>query len=361
MKDRLWILLLCIGFILSCSSPQKLYEKGNYFKAFDSVYDDLKSGKKKRKDVVLLNKAFSKMIDLTKENMVFLDDGYDVSDLQYNFEQYEELDSRYVKGRSFIDDNNNVKYYEFNQEKINLIDNTFTEGEALMEYYEISQNKIDAQNAYFHFELVQKYGSGFNNIDRIIQTAKEKGTYVYHVDAELNTDFSYQWDVDRKFDNLEREDNFVRIVYDNPDIEADCDVRLDFSRLDIDERKNESFQNYNKQIIDGYTTKIDTSGKSVKTPIYVEVNGSVNILTFRKTVSWSVDFEIIRSNKNCNLRQDRFNASVVDRVEVYDIRGDRRAIPSEFLSNPREEIENTDDMVNELLDILFEKIRNNFY
>lgn len=361
MNYKLYIFLAFLFIFANCSSPQKLYEKGKYFKAFDSVLGDLKGNKKNRKDVVLLNKAFSKMIDVSKDNMVFLDDGYKVNDLQYNFEQYEEVDIRYVKGRSFLDDENRLKYENFNNEEIKLVSDTYEEGNALMVFFEESKNKIDAQNAFFHFELVKEYGTGYNDIFQLIKEAKLAGTVIYNVDADLDSDFSYQWDVDRRFDNLEGEEGFVQIVYDNSYIEGDCSIQLDFSRLDVNERDNESIQNYTKEIIDGYTNEIDTSGKTIKKPIYKKVSGSVKTVSYRKTVSWIIDIEFIKSNVNCNLRQERFKASVVDEVVIHEIRGDERAVPSEFISNTNEEIEDTDDMVDELLEVLYDKIRNYFY
>jgi hypothetical protein len=361
MNYRLLVLLSFLFFLTNCSSPQKLYEKGKYFKAFDSVLGDLKGNKKNRKDVLLLNKSFSKMIDISRDNMVFLEDGYKVHDLEYNFEQYEEVDKRYVKGRSFLDDNNTVKYEKFNNEEITLVLDTYEEGNALLAFFEESKNKIDAQNAYYHFELVKQYGTGYNDVDQLIKDAQIAGTVIYNVDADLDSDFSYQWDVDRKFDNLEGEEGFVQIVYDNSYVDGDCYVELDFSRLDVDESDNESVQNYTKKIIDGYTTTVDTSGKTIKKPIYKEVSGSVTTVSIRKTVSWIVDIEITKSNVNCNLRQDRFKASVVDQVEIHEIKGDERAVPSEYLSNSNENIEDTDDMVDELLEILYDKIRNYFY
>lgn len=361
MNQRFLILCTSILLLFSCSSPQKLYEKGKYFKAFDAALNDVKSKKKDRKNLVLLNKAFSKMIDEAVGKMYYLEDGYEVKDLRYNLEQYEEVDKRYVKGRSYLDDDNIIKYKEFETDKFQLVDDAYLEGKALLVFYEESKNKIDAQNAYLHFELVYNYGSGYSDLDQLLSESKIAGTIVYLVDADLDSDFSYQWEVDRKFDNLEGQDGFVKILYDNRDQTGDCVVELDFARLDVDENDSEFVQNYSKEIIDSYTTEVDTSGKTIKTPVYKEVSGSVRTVTITKRVSWRIDLEILKSNINCNLNQDRFSASVVDKVETYDIRGDERAIPQEFLNNTNQEIEDTDDMVDELLDQLYDKIRNYFY
>lgn len=361
MNFRYLILIPLFIGLSSCSSPQKLYEKGKYFKAFDSVLSELQSNKKKRKNTILLNKAFSKMIDLAYDNMYYLDNGYEVNELRYNLEQYAKVDVRFVKGRSYLDENNKIKYEAFESDKFQLISDAYEEGKALLDFFKESENKIDAQNAFLHFELVKKYGYGYTDINQWLKLAKVAATVVYNVDADLDSDFSYQWDVDRKFDNLEGEEGFVKILYDNNIESADCFVELDFSRLDVDERDSESIQSYTKEIIDGYSTQTDTSGNTIKTPIYKEVTGSVKTILITKTLSWRVDLEIKKSNINCNLKQERFTASVVDKVEIHEIRGDERAIPSDLISNSNEELEDTDDMVDEILNQLYIKIRNYFY
>lgn len=347
--------------LASCSSPQKLYEKGKYFKSFDAVLGDLSGGKKNRKDVLLLNKSFSKMIDMAREEMYVLNDGYKVNDLSHNFEQYEKVDKRYTKGRSFLDDDNDSKYGLFTEDKRLLVSDTYEEGNALFAYFEKSKNKSDARNAYYHFELVKEHGYGFDDIDELLYDSKIAATLIYKVKADLDSDYSYQWDVDRRFDDLEGEDGFVKIVYDNTSYDGDCNVELDFSRLDVNERSDQSSQSYSKEIIDGYTTKTDTSGNTTQIPIYKEVSGRVTTKTITKTVSWRVDLEIVKSSVSCDLREERFRESIENKAKIYDISGDSRAIPEEFKNPPNDRLEDTDDMVDELLDELYRKIRNYFY
>lgn len=357
MKLQYYILFVLILGLTNCSSPQKLYEKGKYFKAFDSVLGDLKSGKKTRKNNVLLNKAFSKMIDETRNKLYSLEDGYDVSDLQYNFDQYEEVDSRYSKGRSFLDDDNDLKYEGLRSEKSNLVRNAYEEGKDLMAFFGQSNNKLDARNAFHHFELVEQYGSDYDDIDQLLYDSKSAAMILYHIETDLDSDFSYEWDIDRKFDDLEGESGFVRIYYENNIDYADCYIRLEFSRLDVDERDRSSTQNFSENIIDGYSTKTDTSGNTIETPIYKEVTGSVKAISITKNVEWKVDLKIIKSSINCDMREKRFRADVEDKVEEYEIRGDERAIPQEYKTNSTDRLERTDDMVEDLIDELYTQIR----
>ena len=354
-------IFLSLLLIISCASPKKLYEKGKYFKAFDSVLNEIEDGKKDRKNLVLLNKSFAKMIDLARDEMKVLEDGYKINELRDNFDQYEKVDSRYEKGRQYLDDANKEKYVGFNQEKVQLVEDTYLEGKDLMAYFEESNRKLDARNAYYHFELVRENSNAYDDIESLLREAKEKAIILYNIDADLDSDFSYQWDVDRRFDDLEGEEGFYKIVYDYSEGSEDCRVELDFARLDIDEKENESKKSYTVQVIDGYETKTDTSGNTVEVPIYKDVSGTVILTIVTKTVSWRIDLELLKSNQNCDLKERRFRESVEDKIEIVRLEGDQRAIPDEYKNRTNEKLEDTDDMVDDLLDKLYRDVRNYIY
>ena len=361
IKHSFCLFIVATLLVSSCSSPQKLYEKGNYFKAFDAVLKDLKGGKKNRKDILLLNKSFSKMIDVSRDEMYLLTNGYEVNDLRYNLKRHGKVDKRYIEARSYIDDENDVKYGKFDKEKIQLVEDAYLEGKALLTYYNESKNKIDARNAFYHFDLVKEYGIGYDDINQLIFEAKNYAMIIYVVDADLDSDFSYQWDVDRKFDDLEGESGFIKIIYGDNSIDGDCYIELDFSRLDVDESDKESSQNFSDRIIEGYNTVTDTSGNTTKTPIYKEVKGRVTSYQITKRVSWTIDIDILKSTVNCDLRERRFKESVEDKVEIFELFGDERAIPDVYKNQSNDRIADTDDMVDELLEKLYDRIRNHLY
>jgi len=361
MKNQLALLgtLLLLG--LGCSSPQKLYEKGKYFKSYDAVLKDLQKGKKDRKALLLLNKSFAKMIDQANGDMKILKDGYKVNDLVHNFKQYAKVDSRFADGKIFLNDENEILYARFLSEKHLLVEDTYAEGSALMRDFETNNNKMVARDAYTHFELVQEYSNLFVDIANRLQEALEAATIIYAIDSDLDSDFSYQWEVDRRFDDLEGEKQFYQIVYDDRSVQEDCRIELDFARLDVEEHSKERNSTFTKNVLDGYETKTDTSGKKVEIPIYKDVSAQVVITTFTKNVSWRVDLEIVKSTQNCDLREDRFKASAEDQIEVIEVYGDERAVPDEYQNVSNEQLKDTDDMVEEILDALFRDIRNYIY
>lgn len=355
------VLLSMIMIIASCSGPQKLYEKGKYGRAFDKALSKAKKGKD-RKMKTLLNKSFAKLIDQTRDDVVDIQGRYDLDDIERNLKKYSDVDERYDEGQAYLTDENLDKYEGLRAEKEVLVERVYDQGVEYMDQFVGSGRKELAREAYHHFILVDKYCSvDYENIDELLRDAIVGGTVVYNVSADLGFDIQYQWEVNRRFDDLEGNQNFRAIVYDGFSNQGDCLVELDFSSLDVNFQENNSTQNYSEEIQDGYTTKVDTSGREIKIPKYVTVTGSVTTRRITKTVSWRMELDVRSMNPDCDLREERFSRYVADEVEQYDIAGDERAIPSQFRSNNRQELESTDDMVDDLIDDLYRDVYNYLY
>jgi len=362
MYYRFTVALFTISLLaVSCYGPKKLYEKGKYGKAFDKALSDVKKGKD-RKMKTLLNKAFAKLIDQKRDDIIDLGARYDLDDAEHNLRKYEDVDERFDKGEAYLTDDNVTRYQGLRAEKEMLVERVFNDGVDLMENFATSQRKIDAQEAYHHFILVDKYCDvDYENIDLLLRDALEGGTVVYNVSSDPGFDFTYRWEIDRRFDDLEGTQGFRRITYDAFSNQGDCLVELDFSDLDVDVQEQSSSQSYSKEIQDGYTTKVDTSGREIKVPNYVNVTGSVETIKLIKTVSWRMQLDVRSMTGDCDLREERWSRYVTDQVEQYELRGDDRAIPSQFKQRQSGELEDTDDMVDDLLDDLYREVYNYIY
>ncbi|MEE9440238.1 MAG: hypothetical protein V3V14_14625 [Saprospiraceae bacterium] len=366
MKLRTAFLSLLILTIFSCSSPKKLYEKGNYIKAYTKVLEKLEK-KKNRKDKVLLNKSFSKIIDEARAKILGLEDGYKISELERSLESYQKVEELYNKGYKYLDQENLTRYDVFDEEGNQLVRNTYVEANDLMNFYQESKNKLDARNAFYHYELVEEYGDDrvvddFNRLDKLKEIAKYAGTVLYNVTTELNFEFSYKWDVERTFDNIEGYRGFKKVLYESNSDEIDCDIVLDFGRVDVDKDQSKTSKNYSKEITDGYTTKTDTNGVVTKIPIKKKIEGTVVTYKIVKRVTWNIDMEMHARNNNCDLRSKRFTEYVTDEIQEYEVRGDKRAIPTKFLNNNQNNrLEDTDDMVDDVIDELYDEVRSYIY
>jgi len=353
--------LFVVVSISACSGPQKLYEKGNYFKAYDKALSKLKKDKE-RKMRTLVNKAFFKMIDQTRDDLIDLNRDYDINNAEKNLKMYDKVHERFEEGKTFLTYENVEKNAGLTDEKEDLVSDLYEEGLALMNDYNSSQLVFDARDAFACFSLVDKYcSSDFPNMDQLLNESYEAGTVIYNVSVDLNFDQEYRWEVNRKFDDLEGRQGFTRIVYNRQGNVGDCLVELDFDSLDENLRESTNTKNFSEEIEDGYTTSVDTSGKEVKTIKYKTITGSVTIRSITKTVRWRVRLDVRAMNNNCNLREERFSEELEDEVDQYEISGDERAIPTEFLNKNNQELESTDDMVDDIIDELYRDIYNYIY
>ncbi len=362
MKTRHLILfLLFVVFAISCSGPQKLYEKGKYAKAYDKALSKLKKGKD-RKMKTLVNKAFAKMIDQTRDELIDLNRNYDLVDAEINLKKYDEVGERFEEGEMYLTDENVLKFSKFRAEKEGLVADVYDEGLSLMEVFKSSQYKEKAREAFAYFSLVDKYCStDFPNMDELLNESFEAGIVVYNVNADLNFDQTYRWEVNRKFDDLEGRQGFIRIVYDTPGNVGDCLVELDFDRLDVDFQESTSTKTYSGEVEDGYTTKIDTSGQEIKVPKYITATGSVTTRRTTKRVRWRVNLDVRSMTSDCMLKEERFIEEVTDEIDQYEASGNLRVIPYKFLQNNNSKLESTDNMVDDLIDELYRDIYNYLY
>ncbi|MFT6338015.1 MAG: hypothetical protein ACJATI_004784 [Halioglobus sp.] len=359
IQDLLLSLLLIV-LVTSCSGPQKLYEKGRYDKAYDKALSKLKEGKD-RKLKILVNKAFSKLIDQTRDELIDLNRNFDLSDADRNLKRYDEVGERFEAGEMYLTDENGLKFLRFRAEKEGVVADVYEGGLAFMDDYKSSQRKADAREAFAYFSLVDKYcNTDYPKMDELLNDSFEAGTVIYNVNVDLNFDQTYRWEVNRKFDDLEGSQGFTRIVYDRPGNVGDCLVELDFDSLDEDIQESTSTKSYSEKIEDGYTTKIDTSGQEIKVPKYITVTGNVTTRRITKKVRWRVNLDVRSMNGDCNLKEERFSVELVNEVDQYEISGDERAVPSQYTRN-NDKLVSTDDMVDDLIDELYRDIYKYLY
>jgi len=356
-----FIILLISTLFLACSSPKELYEKGKYDAAFDKVLNDLKK-KKNKKNKVLLNKSFSKLIDEQRGELVdiYNDPSYD--DLKKNLKAFEEIEKRYDKGKSFLDDDNEAKYDKFIKEKAFNLDKVYDDGNTLMESYSGRNEKVYAQNAHLYYQLYDKFSDETDpQIQKLLEESLIKGTIVYAVSSDLLFELSQEWSVNRKFDDLEGWKGFTKVIYDNFENNADCKVVLEFRDLRSRDNQESLTRDFNKEVQDGYEEKQDTSGNIIKVPKYINVQGSVVTNRITRTYGWTIELSSRNVSGHCDLRDERFYAEVYDRIEQYEIYGDERAIPSQYFNDRDQRFRNEDDMIELLIEELYDQVENYIY
>ncbi len=365
MKIKLLVFLAAIA-ILSCHSPQELYKDGKFTKAYTKTLKNLKK-KKSRKAKVLLNKAFIKMVEESQANMHSFGNNYRIRDIKSNLIEYRDIADYYQDGKQFLKKEARDIYTKFKTEGTDFFSEVYSMADSHMEDFGNSNNgnKRDAQKAYLLYDLLKNNGDSsspkYRQLDKDLATSYDAAIVVYNVEMDMFFN-DFRWEIERRFDDLEGESGFNVFRFNEKFDNYDCKLVLYFDDVDVDIDQSESSRTFTERILDGYDTRTDTSGHTVKKPRYVDVQGEVITLSTRKTVSWTVEL-VSRYNQSsdCNIRSDRFRAYEQDEAKKYQVRGDQRAIPSQYLNSSGDRLKDTKDMVEDVLDELYYEVRRYLY
>jgi len=261
-------LLALIVFIAACRSPQKSFDKGNYEKAYKAALKSIKKGKKSRKDKTILNKSFNELVKLKSDKAQTHLYSDMIEDWEVAYAEYGELLDLYYSGKVYLDSDfdRQMASIETATDSLggDIAENYYELGKMSMEGYDDTYNKGYAQEAYAYYSKTLAYDNEYAEIDSLLDDAYNKGVILILVEADSPFDRSYSWEIDRRFSDIERESSgFNQIVYERM-IEADCVLEIDFSSLDRDIRESRSVESFQERIEDGYETKVDTAGRTIK-------------------------------------------------------------------------------------------------
>ena len=359
----IFFLLICVSYF-SCSSPQKSFDKGNYEQAFSSALKNLNKGKSDRKDKTILNKAFEKLYNekLTEAQSFLRSDV--LEDWEEAHELHEEIIELYNDGSKYLssDFDAGLEKVHNNQDQLgtDLAEGFHNLGQESMLAFNESGNKLAAQDAHYFYERTQYYDPNFTDIDEAIDKALLEGTILVLIEADAPFEFSYEWEIDREFDDIERQSSqYVDIKYNKLVSDPDCVLEINFGRLDRDTRQSTRTDRFTEEIEDGFETSIDTSGREIRVPRYRTIEGSVTTITEEIRYEWDMSVRPSGIREYCNFRQRIFSADERIQIERYELSGDRDAIPSRF----REEDVSIDedDIVEELIEDLYDEFRRYYF
>lgn len=364
MKKYLQLLIVTM-FITACSSPQKSFEKGNYKKAYRAALKNIKKGKKSRKDRTILNRSFNELIKQKSDIAETHLNSDIIEDWERGYAEYEELIDLFYDGKVYLDEDfdRQMAVIETSNDALgkDLAINYFELGNMSMEGFMDTYNKGYAQEAFAYYTKTRHYDDGYARIDSLLDDAFNKGVILILVEADAPFERSYEWEIDRKFSDIERESSgFNQIVYEGM-VEADCVLEIDFSSLDRDIRESRSVENFQERTEDGYETRVDTSGNTIKETKYRNIEGTVTTIAESISYSWRVAVNVRGNRGYCDFRNRNFNEEVTVVNERYQLSGDDRAIPSRYKRDNNSRDVDEDDMVEDLLDELYREISNYYF
>lgn len=365
MRPAIFLGILFTVFAIACSSPQKSFDKGDYEKAYKSALKNMKKGKSSRKDKVLLNKSFNEIVkERTNEAEKYLRSNQ-LEDWELAYLEYDDLLDLYYDGKAQLDNSHDARMVIIETDVdtlgLDIARNYYELGTMSMDGYYEDYNKAYAQDAFVSYQKTALYDPDHPAIDSLMEDAFELGLVKVLVEANAPFERRYDWEIDRRFSDIEREsEGFYQISYERNLIEVDCTLDVDFSNIDSYAREDRSVQRFSEEIEDGYETRVDTSGNSTRVPLYRSVTGEVvtirEILTFR----WRAAVSVYGSRDYCDFRNRNFEAEEETVRERYELSGDRRAIPSGYESS-RGDFDDEDDIVDELIDDLYREISNYYF
>ena len=361
MKNTIFLFVLL--FLFGCSSPQKYFDQGDYGKAYKMSLKALKGNSKKgtEENKKILIASLEKIIDKEYIRVTKWDESNDENNWDKALEGIDGLKLKMEESGAYTNNYFEKKYAVLEKKEAEIKMSLFgfykNRGiENLEKFYE-TEKKINAQYAHQDLTKADGYAVDETGLDSLINEAYANAVLNIYVEAEVLFGISQEWEVDRMFDDItEYSGGYRRIVFEQNMKNIDCEMDIDFRKIDFDERDRTDRRNFEERIITGYDTQVDTAGNETETPIYETVEGSAEITTVTRTATWEVNVDIISRTKNCQMTGSGFRAERASSIREVRTRGDERAIPAEYLNPQREEFEDEDDTIEYLLEELYSEI-----
>ena len=357
--------MVVLLLFMSCSSPQKSFDKGDYEKAFSTALKNIQKGKNNRKDKQYLDRSFGEILKQRQASFAQLHDSSFIEDWEAAHQEYEDLLSMYDEGRFYLGEYS-IQMETVAADQQRLEDeiglNYFDMGETAFESYEEDNDKLHAQEAFLFYTKAREYGHVNADLPAKMQQAEEGGIIKVLVSADQRWGYS-GWDIDREFDDIERESGgFVEVFYKRNQLEADCHLEVLIDEMDRNVRQSSSRERFSERIQTGTETQRDTSGNSTTVPVYETVTADVDVI--REEVEYRLDarVRVDGDRRYCDYRDRTLYSDDRITIESYNIQGDRRAVPDAYLraQNNNERIDEG-EVYEELVEDIFDDFRRTYF
>ena len=352
--------------IISCSSPKKKFENGDYTAAFNTALKNLQKEKKAadaNRDILL--RALDKIYLDDRKEISFYENSDGLINLEKAFKTNQNLLDKIEKATPYLDDKFAFNYQQSieHQKEMSrtLIDGFMQLGQEHLTSSMENSNKFLAQDAFTYFKKAEKYGAMKSSLESLYQLCYEHGTLIYRVSANAVFDLSYNWEIDRIFESIQGNRNFITVLYEQDADYVDCEIEVSFKSLDIDEFRSRDSQNFEESVVTGYETVSDTSGYSFQREIRKNVEGKVTTTKITKKAQWRAYVYIKGYSNNCQLSENNWSMSTESIAETIQTSGDVRAIPSTFQASSIVNLSNDSDMAGDLIEDVYEKFRRVYF
>lgn len=364
-KGCVILLSILVLFMMSCATPQKSFNKGDYDKAYKLALKNHQKGKQNRKDKTILNKSFEEILSREQAEYAQYTRSDVIEDWEEGYSSYDDLLNLYEEGKRYLDSDFDSRmeaiYVDIENLRKDLASSYYDLAEMSMEAFEDTENKFEAQEAFYLYTKAEDYGSQESNLRERKSYAQSVGVVKILVIADERWGITFSFAIDREFRNVEREGgDFLDIQYER-NIEADCTIEVEFSDLNRRVRESRDTRTYREEIQDGFETRQDTSGNTTQVPRYVTISADVTTISEQITFEWEARTDIYGDNRYCNdYRSRTFRADETLVNEIYEINGDTRAVPSEF-RDQRYDSRREEDLIRELIEEIYDDFERAYF
>lgn len=359
---RQTIVLFLLPLLSACTTPREAFDQQDFDKAYKLALADLNKGKGGKEEQTILQQSLENILarDVAESRSLSAtekpEDWKAALDINYG------LQEKIKEARAFLPGAFEKELYTLPQQaawlRKKLYAHYFEQGKDNLARTAATGLKAYAQQAHGAFSKAYTYADPPPaELDSLSRVALKKGIVYYTVTTEAPFDVTYNWEINQVFSRLEDQSGgFLRIAFNDPLRNADCAIEIRFSSLEIDIREETGDEDFNREVILEYQTVTDTAGNKTQVPVYGTVEGNVYIITRTKTVTWEADVRVNALTPNCSVSSENFEASAQSVAREVRTSGDERAIPEEYLDAPKEQFIEEDDMVEQILEDLYEQI-----
>lgn len=308
--------------LVSCSTPQKAFEKADYTRSIKLASKNISKGKKVEENKDLIKRASQQAVDHTLSVNAELISSSEVKD-------WKKVQANYFKTLEVIGAANKVSAGSAREAYDQLCDQKSDLDFSIAEYYHLAGDELltesrdtestaPARQAYTYYQDCLKNGGStfYNDLDDLMQECIERGT-VYYI---ANDGASVGGNI------------FLKQLPRGADRIADCEISVRRNSVSFSEKKSDNRKNLDKEIEVGQNAITDTSGVTTYEPIYDKIYGAEITTTVTVTASSTTYKNVRRNTEECFLSDSNFNTSVSDSYEEIRYEGDNRTWP-DFAKN----------------------------
>lgn len=361
------VLLLCS----SCQSIQKLYDAGEYDKAYKASLRQLQTEPNDEEARFVLEQSFEQLWSRDQASIMTMRQQQSPEAWEKALRLIDKSEERLLEVRPHLNEQDEelqqglaVEHAEI---RSTLYHHYLAEGEATLENARPQDDAMQAQKAYGYFQRAEDYAqSDYQDYDRLpalMNAAEELGVVYYEVEVNEGFNQSLGLDIEGYFSSLEEQSSRfhdIKMVFIANG--GDCAIDIDFDRFTSTIVEDLEIDSYETEVVISYEQEVDTLGVITQIPVYQTVQAQVHTTTSRKTGTWTVSVDVDKRTNNCHHFGSRYREEVVSERQYYMTFGDVRALPQEYQNTDAMEAHTEDgEMAEELLERFYLQICADYF